>query len=183
MRKSQCIRTLVWAIIGLALLFVPYAIYDDGLVFAHQKMPFLSSDVGSLTLYEMTWQVSSAFNLFGLELSIELYELIGKISFYGLYAFFGIFAFDFLFSFILLIFGGEVLRKIAKIISVFAGIAFILIAITSLINLIGVVNIYVTLRLDILSVIKASGAIFYLVAFIFSIAFAKKQFTWFSFED
>ena len=183
MRKSQCIRTLVWAIIGLALLFVPYAIYDDGLVFAHQVMPFFSSNAVMLTLEDMAIQVVSAFSLIGIEISVEIFEFISKISFYGLYAFYGIFVLDIVLSVLLLILGSEVLRKIAKIISVFAGIAFILIAITSLINLIGVVNIYVTLRLDILSVIKASGAIFYLVAFIFSIAFAKKQFTWFSFED
>lgn len=182
-RKGQCFGTLIWAIIGLATLFVPFAIHAEGMIFTHQVMPFLSSDLGTISLESVSLQVSSTFSLFGLELSAEIFELISKISFYGLYAFFGIFAFDFIFSFFLLIFGSEVLRKIAKIISVFAGIAFILIAISSLINLIGVINLGLSLEINILEVAKTSGAIFYLVAFIFSLMFIKKQFGWFAKED
>ncbi len=182
-RKGQCFGTLIWAIIGLATLFVPFAIHAEGIIFTHQVMPFLSSDLGTISLESVTLQVFSTFSLFGLELSAEIFELVSKISFYGLYAFFGIFAFDFIFSFLLLIFGGEVLRKIAKIISVFAGIAFILIAITSLINLIGVINLGLSFGVGIIEVVKTSGAIFYLVAFIFSLMFIKKQFGWFAKED
>lgn len=183
-RKGQCFGTLIWAIIGLATLFVPFAIHAEGIIFTHQVMPFLSSDLGTtISLESVTSQVSSTFSLFGLELSAEIFELISKISFYGLYAFFGIFAFDFIFSFFLLIFGSEVLRKIAKIISVFSGIAFILIAISSLINLIGVINSGLSLEINILEVVKTSGAIYYLVAFIFSLMFIKKQFGWFAKED
>lgn len=182
-RKGQCFGTLIWAIIGLATLFVPFAIHAEGIIFTHQVMPFLSSDLGSISLESVAMQVLSTFSLFGLELSTEIFELVSKISFYGLYAFFGIFAFDFIFSFLLLIFGGEVLRKIAKIITIFAGIAFILIAITSLINLIGVINLGLSFGVGIIEVVKTSGAIFYLVAFIFSLMFIKKQFGWFAKED
>ena len=182
-RKGQCFGTLIWAIIGLALLFVPYSIYEENMIYSHQVMPFLSSDVGTISLESITMQVASAFSVVGLELSTEIFELVSKISFYGLYAFFGIFAFDFIFSFLLLIFGGEVLRKIAKIITIFAGIAFILIAITSLINLIGVINLRLSFGVGIIEVVKTSGAIFYLVAFIFSLMFTKKQFRWFAKED
>ena len=182
-RKGQCFGTLIWAIIGLALLFVPYAIYEGGMIYSHQVMPFLSSDIGTISLESIVLQVASAFSVVGLELSTEIFELVSKISFYGLYAFFGIFAFDFIFSFLLLIFGGEVLRKIAKIITIFAGIAFILIAITSLINLIGVINLGLSFGVGIIEVVKTSGAIFYLVAFIFSLMFIKKQFLWFAKED
>ena len=182
-RKGQCFGTLIWAIIGLALLFVPYTILEEEMIFTHKVMPFISSNVDSLSLESIALQVASAFSVVGLELSTEIFELVSKISFYGLYAFFGIFAFDFIFSFLLLIFGGEVLRKIAKIITIFAGIAFILIAITSLINLIGVINLGLSFGVGIIEVVKTSGAIFYLVAFIFSLMFTKKQFRWFAKED
>lgn len=182
-RKGQCFGTLVWALIGIATLFVPFAIYEEGILFSHSVMPFISSNETMITLESTALNVLGAFSLFGLELSTEIFELISTISFYGIYVFYGIFAFDFLFSFILLIFGGEILRKIAKIISIIAGIAMIILVLSFLLNVIGTINVGIAAQIGILEVIKTGGTIFYLAGFIFSLMFIKKQFSWFAKKD
>ena len=174
-QKSKYLPILLWGIIGLLTLFIPYAIYQGEVIFTFRALSLLSEGTYQQPLLEFVFNA--------LRLPVEISEVVYTVSLYVLYVFFVIFAFNFVFSLLLLIFNKEPIRKFARFISVFAGIAFTFIFIFSTYNIIGIIYNVATFGLNIIEYLLSNGGIFYLIQFIFSLILIKKQFIWFKSDN
>ncbi len=174
---KQCIATIIFSIVVCALSLIPYTFGSMGFNFTFKYLPLIGNGEIMQTSNIIT---DGLVTLFGL--STDIINILALGLNYFIVIFFGIAIFDILAATLLAIFRNNIIRIIFKIISIIAGVAMILIALLSMVYILGLIGGIAsgTIQLEnMVSVLESSGILFILVMMIFACFMAIKQFRWF----
>jgi hypothetical protein len=173
--RVQCAWIIINSLVALCILFLPATFGTPGITPAINVLPIIGN--GSISLAQ-EFAALSFSSLFGISADI-LFMLLS----YGLIAYFGILLFNILFSLILIFSGSQILRKICKVISIFAGFIMLANTFACIIHIVGIFGyIFSTPSAlqNIMSYIESSAILFVLGMLVFSFRHTIKQFKWFS---
>ena len=176
---GSCVKTIIFSLIAMATLFVPYYINGGTIKFPFSVFPI----IGDGTFFE-------AFALEPVLLVVE--HLLGTnyttyvnlILAYNIQIFYGILIFNIVASLLLIIARFNGLRIFFKIFSIIFAISLIVINLTFLativLKIIYYFNVYGMEFTPLWPFILQNGIIYYFVLMIFSLILIFKQFKWFS---
>jgi len=176
---GKCIGAIIWSIIGLATIFIPFII-DSGLTLTYTKLPIL----GDSSIFT---NIESAVAGFGttLGLSSSILNIVYTIMCYSIYAFLGILAITIVFGLLLAIIRANALRVIFKVFSIFFGIILIFVGICFILFIFGTIMAFMQSAgsgalENIGDAFLKTGLIYALVSAILSFILAGRQFKFFS---
>ena len=140
--KNKSIGLIVFACLCALILLIPATFGDIGFNFGFKAMPLIGDEGGSYLYFCFA---SYVYNVLGLLsfIPVEIADIIVESQLYAIYFFMGITVFNLLFGILLLITKSNVLRLVCKVISIIAGIAFIVLLLDILLAIAGVVIIIV----------------------------------------
>ncbi len=173
---AQCVRIIIFSIILLCTVFIPFSFADSGMIFSYTKLPLIGDASIANNIILVTKSLQS---LTGLSTDIMIY--ISYVYEYYLYAFYGILLLDIVFALLLVITKLNLLRVIFRIIAILCGFVMIAVMVAN----IGYIVAYIYSILSVgdfnnlLPVIQENGLLYALVLSIFSGIMIKKQFSWF----
>lgn len=172
----SCFMTMLFALVSLVLVMVPFTFGAAGLNFTYQYLPF----IGNSEILNGSPIVIAFISDF---IPLNIVEYIGLALNYFIVAFFGIAIVDFVLALILMIFRANFLRVIFRIFSIIFGIAMILIFILSLLSIVSIIAALISSGIafaDYIDALAGTGILLVLAMAIFSAIYIKKQFCWFS---
>ena len=177
---GKCVGAIIWSLIGLAAIFIPFALGGGNLEFTYTKLPF----IGDSSIFE-----NMAVAVLGLGATIglgtQILDIIFMVMQYGLYAYLIIMAATVVFALLLAIISANALRIIFKLFSVIFGIALIVIGISFIVFVAGTIMAYLQSAGEgalegISDMFLKTGVIYAFSSAIISFIIAGKQFKWFS---
>lgn len=178
---GQCVKMIVLCVILIAVsLFIPFSFMKDGafeLSFTFSKLPLIGNGEFVLTALQ---------SLDGFGRFITMPETVTNILTYPMsyfiYVFYSILLIDLIFAIFLLIFKNNILRRIFRIFSIIFGILMIVIALCSVITILGFIGQMLSVNFDmevITKILTENGLITFIALLSISCTMIKKQFTWF----
>ena len=175
---KSCVATIIVSLIAACIAFVPFAF--SPLALTYTKLPF----IGDGTIFASSAKAATdLLTLLPIGGNEFVANLLNNAYAYFYYAYFGILAANIVFALVLSILRFNALRIIFRILSIFFGIAMILLTVLAA----GYVFIYVYAAIkeggvvsDILNRLTNDGILFHFVMFIFGLIFIGRQFSWFA---
>lgn len=170
---KQCIGTIIFSVLALVVLFIPYTFGNSGMKFAFALCPIF----GDGTITETPIIISQgAATLFGMESLIDIFQILLDLD---TLIFIFIIFFNVFFSLVLAISKSEILRFVCKIITIIAGFLMIVIMLSSILHLVGIIGALtsgVVEMQNFMAELEVSGVLFALGSAIISGLMIKRQF-------
>ncbi len=177
--KAQCVWAIIFCIITIATIFVPYMISSE-VKLTFTALPLIGDGNIMKILNNQVFGLTSLFNVSGLVISTSLLETISTVvQIVCIYGFYGIVIFHLLFSILVLATRVNAIRVIGKVFSIILGIVMIFIFLIQIAVLI--LLIVNCISADGFYYLLDNGIIYFIVLTIFSFAMIIQQFKWYSY--
>lgn len=177
--KSQCVWAIIFCLIAIATIFVPYMVSSE-VKLTFTALPLVGDGKIMEILNNQVFGLNSLFSASGLAISTTTLETVSTVvQIVCIYGFYGIVAFHLLFSLLVLITRVNTIRVIGKVFSIIFGLVMVIIFLCELAVLI--LLIVNCISADGFYYLLDNGIIYFIVLTIFSFALIIQQFKWYSY--
>ncbi|MBE5734064.1 MAG: hypothetical protein E7347_03325 [Clostridiales bacterium] len=175
---KQCFGTIFMSLIAACVALIPVTFGSVGINFLYESLPLVGDETFLLLSESMLPGFAKVTKL-----GTDVIDILAIVMEYAPYAYFGILAANILFSLLLIITRSQILRAIFKVITIFAGIAMLVVALNYLVYIIGFAGYFIQGEVpveQIMAKLEVSGLLPALGLFIMGLSMTGKQFRYFA---